>query len=79
LRVLKNANLVFDRQIGTRRIYQLNPDGIETISAYFDRFWGDALGSFKTCVETSEHKKPNPPDATNKTESSRPKGGRRKR
>lgn len=79
LRVLKDANLVFDRQIGNRRIYQLNPAGIESIRAYFDQFWGDALESFKSFVENREPKKPIPSNATNKTRSSRPKNRRRKR
>jgi DNA-binding transcriptional ArsR family regulator len=79
LRVLKEANLVFDRQSGNRRIYQLNPAGIENIRAYFDRFWGDALESFKSFVENEQSKKPNPPSATNRTKSSRSKNSRRKR
>jgi DNA-binding transcriptional ArsR family regulator len=79
LRVLKEANLVFDRQIGNQRIYQLNPEGIDAIRAYFDRFWGDALGSFKSLIEDTQSQKPNPTDATNRSISSRPKGNRRKR
>jgi DNA-binding transcriptional ArsR family regulator len=78
LRVLKGANLVFDRPIGNRRIYQLNPAGIESIRAYFDRFWVDALESFKSFVENEPAKKPNTPNATNRTKSRRPKGSRRK-
>src|SRR5215831_3056578 len=57
LRVLKNAGLVFDQQIGNRRIYQLNPDGIESLRGYFDRFWVDALESFKVFAENSKPKK----------------------
>jgi DNA-binding transcriptional ArsR family regulator len=79
LRVLKDADLVFDRQIGNRRIYQLNPAGIESIRAYFDQFWGDAFESFKSFAENTQPKKPNPPNATNRTKSSRPKSRRRKR
>ena len=78
LRVLKEANLVFDRQSGNRRIYQLNPAGIENIRAYFDRFWGDALESFKSFVEKEQSKNPNPPDAP-RTKSSRSKNDRRQR
>lgn len=77
LRVLKDANLVFDRPIGNRRIYQLNPAGIESIRAYFDRFWDDALESFKSFAENQQPKNPNPSDATNR--SSRSKNRRRKR
>lgn len=77
LRVLQDANLVFGRQIGNRRIYQLNPAGIESIRAYFERFWDDALESFKSFAENQRPKNPNPSDAT--TKSSRPKNSRRKR
>jgi DNA-binding transcriptional ArsR family regulator len=31
LRVLKNAHLVVDRAEGTRRVYQVNPDGVEML------------------------------------------------
>ena len=77
LRVLQEANLVFGRQIGNRRVYQLNPAGIESIRAYFERFWDDALESFKSFAENQQPKRPNPSDATNR--SSRPKNSRRKR
>jgi DNA-binding transcriptional ArsR family regulator len=58
LRVLKDAGLVFDRQLGNRRLYQLNPAGIESMRGYFDQFWSDALSCFKSFVEDTEPKKP---------------------
>lgn len=51
LRVLKDAGLVFDRADGTRRLYQLDPDGIGALRAYLDRFWTDALAAFKEAAE----------------------------
>lgn len=54
LKVLKLAGLVFDRPQGTRRLYQLNPDGIEALRRYFDHFWTRALDSFKDAVERTE-------------------------
>ena len=51
LKVLKEAGLVIDRADGTRRLYQLDPNGLAEIKAYFDRFWNYALASFKTAVE----------------------------
>ena len=71
LRALKDANLVLDEQIGTRRFYRLNPDGIEAIRAYFDRFWDDALAAFKSFAENQPQT--SPADATNRTKPSRPK------
>jgi DNA-binding transcriptional ArsR family regulator len=53
LKVLKDAGLVIDRQAGTRRLYQLNPDGVAALRAYFDRFWNRALLAFKEAVEQS--------------------------
>jgi DNA-binding transcriptional ArsR family regulator len=47
LRVLKGAGLVLDRQEGRRRLYRIQPDGLAQIRAYFDRFWDQALASFK--------------------------------
>ena len=51
LKVLKHARLVTDRLAGTRRIYQLDPDGLAAMRAYLDHFWDQALAGFKTAVE----------------------------
>ncbi len=47
LRVLKEAGLVADRAAGTRRIYQIEPQGVRAIHAYLDQMWGQALASFQ--------------------------------
>jgi DNA-binding transcriptional ArsR family regulator len=54
LKVLKDAGLVVDRPAGTRRLYQLNPGGIEAMRAYFDTFWNQALAAFKDAVEKED-------------------------
>jgi DNA-binding transcriptional ArsR family regulator len=51
LRLLKEANLVVDRPAGTRRVYQINSEGFNSLRAYFDQFWTRALDSFKNKVE----------------------------
>jgi DNA-binding transcriptional ArsR family regulator len=51
LRALKQAQLVLDRPDGTRRLYELNPAGIDALRAYFDRFWNHALAAFKKAAE----------------------------
>jgi DNA-binding transcriptional ArsR family regulator len=51
LRVLKQASLVTDQVSGTRRVYQLNPEGFETLRSYFDQFWSIALTAFQQKVE----------------------------
>ena len=51
LRVLKSAHLVVDRPAGARRLYQVNPAGVEMLRAYFDRFWTEALAAFAKAAE----------------------------
>jgi DNA-binding transcriptional ArsR family regulator len=51
LRVLKEAGLVIDRPDGQGRLYQLDPEGVAAVRAYFDRFWNQALAAFKEAVE----------------------------
>ena len=51
LKVLKEAGLVTDRQSGTRRLYQLDPEGVGALRAYLDRFWNRALTAFKAAAE----------------------------
>jgi DNA-binding transcriptional ArsR family regulator len=54
LKVLKCAGLVRDRAVGTRRVYQLDPSGLEALRADLDRFWAQALAGFKDTVERLE-------------------------
>ena len=51
LKVLKDADLVTARRDGNRRIYQVNPDGLQTLRAELDQFWSSALAGFKETVE----------------------------
>ena len=51
LRVLKRAGLVIDREEGTRRIYRIDPHGIEVMRGYLDRFWDRSLAAFKAAAE----------------------------
>src|SRR3954449_10525236 len=51
LKVLKGAGLVTDRSVGTRRIYAVDPDGIEALRAYLDQFWAKTLAAFKEEIE----------------------------
>ena len=51
LRVLKQARLVQDEAVGTRRYYKLDPRGFQTLRSYLDRFWSEALEAFKAKVE----------------------------
>ncbi|OBI85259.1 helix-turn-helix transcriptional regulator [Mycobacterium sp. 1245805.9] len=51
LKVLKSAGLVRDRAAGTRRVYQLDPTGLEALRAELDRFWARALAGYAEIVE----------------------------
>jgi DNA-binding transcriptional ArsR family regulator len=56
LRVLKQAHLVLDRPAGNRRLYELDPAGIDALREYFDRFWNHALAAFKRAAEARTEK-----------------------
>jgi DNA-binding transcriptional ArsR family regulator len=68
LKVLKDAGLVRDVQVGTRRVYSLDPDGLVALRDYMDRFWNTALHSFKARVER--------PEAGSPTSANRPAANR---
>jgi DNA-binding transcriptional ArsR family regulator len=51
LRVLKQAGLVSDRAVANRRLYSLDPRGLDGLRAYFERFWDHKLRAYKTAVE----------------------------
>jgi DNA-binding transcriptional ArsR family regulator len=51
LKVLKEAGLVVDRPVGSRRIYRVDPDGLAALRADLERFWGKALAAYKAAVE----------------------------
>ena len=54
LRVLKDAGLVAERREGTRRVYRVEPGGVEQVRAYFESFWDRALANFKAAAEGEE-------------------------
>ena len=54
LRVLERAGLVRVRREGTRRVYSLDPRGVEAMRAYLDRFWDRALAAFKAAAEEED-------------------------
>ena len=51
LKVLKDAGLVVDRAAGNRRVYRVDPDGVSALRAQLDRFWNQALTTYKEVVE----------------------------
>ena len=57
LRILKRANMVVDRAVGNRRLYEVDPAGVEALRAYFERFWNHTLADFKQAAETKNPEK----------------------
>jgi DNA-binding transcriptional ArsR family regulator len=51
LKVLKDAGLVTSSPDGNRRIYRADPDGVAAMRDQLDRFWNQALATFKEVVE----------------------------
>lgn len=51
LKVLKDAGLVADKSVGTRRIYYIDPKGLGAMRAWLDQFWDSALAAFAAEVE----------------------------
>ena len=51
LRVLKQAGLVRDEAIGTRRFYRIDPKGLAAMREYLDSFWNEALQAFQARLE----------------------------
>jgi DNA-binding transcriptional ArsR family regulator len=53
LRLLKEAGLVVERAEGTRRIYQLQAEGLEAVQAYVQDVWGQAATRFRLIAENT--------------------------
>lgn len=54
LRLLKEAGLVADEPVGTRRLYRLDEAGAEAVRAYLERVWGAAIARFRLVAENTE-------------------------
>jgi DNA-binding transcriptional ArsR family regulator len=50
LKVLKDAGLVAERAVGTRRIYRLNEAGVLALRDQLDTFWNRALSGYEDLV-----------------------------
>jgi DNA-binding transcriptional ArsR family regulator len=50
LKVLKDAGLVTDDPVGTRRVYRLNPAGLAALRDQLETFWNRALDGYQDIV-----------------------------
>ena len=56
LKVLKDAGLVTERAVGTRRIYRLEPVAVEALRDQLDALWKRALAGFTEIAEQPAEK-----------------------
>ena len=54
LKVLKNAGLVQERRMGTRRIYSVQIQGLTELRRYLESFWSDVLTAFEEQANRTE-------------------------
>jgi len=54
LKVLKETGLVSDETVGTRRIYRLNPAGVQALRDQLDTFWNRAMANYEVAVGDDE-------------------------
>jgi DNA-binding transcriptional ArsR family regulator len=64
LQVLKRAHLVTDRAAGTRRIYEVDPDALAILRAYFESFWTRSLETFRERAQSAHRKEADADDRT---------------
>jgi DNA-binding transcriptional ArsR family regulator len=53
LKVLKATGLVDDETVGTRRIYRLNPAGVQALRDQLDTFWTRAMANYEAAIDDS--------------------------
>jgi DNA-binding transcriptional ArsR family regulator len=51
LKVLKETGLVSDETVGTRRIYRLDPAGVQALRDQLDTFWNRAMANYEAVVD----------------------------
>jgi DNA-binding transcriptional ArsR family regulator len=54
LKALKQAGLVADEAVGTRRLYRVEPAGLASLREFLDGFWDVALSNYKQAAEEAE-------------------------
>jgi DNA-binding transcriptional ArsR family regulator len=60
LKVLKEAGLVIDEQVGTRRLYRVDPEALRIVREHLDGFWERSLSSFQRATAEKPPEKDKP-------------------
>jgi DNA-binding transcriptional ArsR family regulator len=58
LKVLKDAGLVDEEPVGTRRVYRLNAAGLLALRDQLDTFWNRALSAYQDVTERPAEETP---------------------
>jgi len=74
LKVLKDARLVRDTPVGTRRVYRLDTEGLTLLRTYLDRLWAGALDRFAAAAEAA-HAAETASSPHSRSSTNRPRGG----
>lgn len=53
LRLLKDAGLVGEEPLGTRRIYRLRTEGLDAMRVYLEQVWGETAARFRLAAENT--------------------------
>jgi DNA-binding transcriptional ArsR family regulator len=56
LQVLKDAGLVAVRQDGTRRLYAIRPEGLESLDRFLAELWPAGLQRLKAAVQADDRR-----------------------
>lgn len=56
LRILREAQLVSVRPVGTRRLYRVDTTGLDEVRAWVDSFWDEALAAFVDYADRLDQK-----------------------
>jgi DNA-binding transcriptional ArsR family regulator len=56
LRILKDAGLIVERRLGTRRLYRARPEGLAELRTFIEEFWDEQLARLKEQAELEERR-----------------------
>jgi DNA-binding transcriptional ArsR family regulator len=57
LRLLREAGLVKERAVGTRRLYALHELGVDEVRRYLEAVWGEAAARYRLVAENAPPRK----------------------
>jgi DNA-binding transcriptional ArsR family regulator len=57
LRLLREAGLVEEERVGTRRIYALREEGLDAVARYLEEVWGSASTRFRLMAENTRRRR----------------------